>query len=305
MAGITAALIDSWADTKGMLPLLFLLFLGLEFFQHQRCEQLGELLRRAGVLGPLIGAGLGIIPQCGSSVPASLLYLQGCITPGTLLAVFLSTSDEAIPVILAQPGRLATVAPLLAIKLMVGVSGGYITDLILVPKWQRPDYGPTGSMPVGSTLGVQGPPGLPPVGVSPGRPAPCVPVPKNFQPALAQTVQIYLFAFLATAALTYGSQRLGVEQMAKLLLAGSSWQIPLAAVLGLIPNCVVSVVITQLYLEGALGFGATVAGLASAAGLGLLVLLRHNRSWLDSLRIMGLLVGFAVAGGMVLELVLT
>lgn len=290
MAGITATLIDSWADTKGMLPLLFLLFLGLEFFQHQRGKQLGELLRRAGVLGPLIGAGLGIIPQCGFSVLASLLYLQGCITPGTLLAVFLSTSDEAIPVILAQPGRLATVAPLLAIKLMVGVSGGYITDLILAPKWQRPDYGPTGSMPVGSTLGVH---------------AHVEPVPTIVQHAVAQTVQIYLFAFLATAALTYGSQRLGFEQMAKLLLAGSSWQIPLAAVLGLIPNCVVSVVITQLYLEGALGFGATVAGLASAAGLGLLVLLRHNRSWLDTLRIMGLLVGFAVAGGMVLELVLT
>ena len=286
MTEITHSLIHSWADTKGMLPLLFLLFTGLEFFQHHRGKQLGILLRRAGALGPLFGAGLGIIPQCGFSVVASLLYLQGYITPGTLLAVFLATSDEAVPVMLAQPDRMKSIAPLLMVKLILGISGVYITDLVLLPKWRQRDYAPATGTPKGPTPGEH---------VHPESTTTII------RHAALQTVQIYLFAFLATAALSYGSEQLGFDRMAKLLLTGSYWQTPLAAVIGLIPNCVVSVVITQLYLEGALGFGATVAGLASAAGLGLLVLLRHNRSWLDTLRLVGLLLGFAIIAGMVLS----
>lgn len=289
MAEIKAAFIDSWADTKGMLPLLFLLFMGLEFFQHYRGEQLGTLLRRAGALGPLFGAALGIIPQCGFSVVASLLYLQGYVTPGTLLAVFLSTSDEAVPVMLAQPDKLGFIAPLLVVKLILGIIGGYITDLVLLPKWKPLDYAPASQALVGHIPGEHAHP-EPPMAI--------------IRHATHQTVQIYLFAFLATAALTYGTEKLGFDQMAKLLLAGSPWQIPLAAVIGLIPNCVVSVVITQLYLEGALSFGATVAGLASAAGLGLLVLFRHNRSWADTFRLVGLLFGFALVAGMILSGVL-
>ena len=285
MTEIKAAFIDSWADTRGMLPLLFLLFLGLEFFQHHRGEQLGVLLRRAGALGPFLGATLGIIPQCGFSVVASLLYLQGYITPGTLLAVFLATSDEAVPVMLAQPDKIGFIAPLLMVKLILGISGGYITDLVLLPRWKRLDYVSPNRVLAGHTPGEH------------AHPEPPIAIVRH---ATHQTVQIYLFAFLATAALTYGTEKLGFDQMAKLLLAGSTWQTPLAAVIGLIPNCVVSVVITQLYLEGALGFGAAVAGLASAAGLGLLVLLRHNRNWLDTARLVSLLLVFAMIAGLML-----
>lgn len=283
MTEIMHVLIHSWADTRGMLPLLFLLFLGLEFFQHHRGEQLGLLLRRAGAMGPIIGAGLGIIPQCGFSVVASLLYLQGYITPGTLLAVFLATSDEAIPVMLAQPDKLGFVAPLLTVKLILGISGGYITDLLLLPK-RRLDQTLLGGMS----------------GHAAGEHTHPEPPEEIIRHAALQTVQIYAFAFAATAVLSYGTEQLGFDQMAKLLLSGSPWQTPLAAVIGLIPNCVASVIITQLYLEGALGFGATVAGLASAAGLGLLVLLRHNRSWLDTVRILSLLLGFALVAGLML-----
>lgn len=285
MTEIRHALIHSWADTKGMLPLLFLFFIVLEFFQHYRGEQLGGLLRRAGVLGPLIGAGLGIIPQCGFSVVASLLYLQGYISVGTLLAVFLATSDEAVPVMLAQPSKLRFIAPLLVAKLILGISCGYITDLVLLPKWRRLDYAPVGQAPSGQILGEH------------THPEHSATIARH---AAWQTFQIYLFAFLATAVLTYGTEKLGFDHMAKLFLTGSPWQTPLAAVIGLIPNCVASVVITQLYLEGALGFGATVAGLASAAGLGLLVLLRHNHNWRDTFQIVGLLLFFAIAFGLVL-----
>ncbi|MGI6128733.1 MAG: putative manganese transporter [bacterium] len=283
MPEIKHAVLHSWADTKGMLPLLFLLFLALEFFQHRHGEKLGVLLRRAGMLGPLIGAALGIVPQCGFSVVASLLYLQGYITPGTLLAVFLATSDEAVPVMLAQPDKLGFVAPLLVVKLILGISGGYFTDLILLPR--RLDFALPGWTP-GHTTGDHAHPELPG---------------EIIHHASLQTAQIYTFAFVATAALIYGTERLGFDSMAKLLLAGSPWQIPLAAVIGLVPNCVVSVVITQLYLEGALSFGATVAGLASTAGLGLLVLFRHNRSWLDTVRLVGLLLGFALIAGVILS----
>lgn len=282
---VREALAEAWADTAEMLPLLFALFFLLEAFQHRLGAGLGVYLQRAGRLGPLVGAGLGVIPQCGFSVLASLLYVRGLVTPGTLLAVFLATSDEAVPVMLAQPNKLGYIVPLLMTKLALGVAGGYLADAIL----QRD----------GRPLGVPAGGPRPRPGHTPGEHAhPVRPVTVLYH-AARQTVHIYAFVLAAAAVLNVGVALIGFSGVSRLLLTGSPFQPLVATLVGLIPNCAASVVLAQLYLEGVLGFGATVAGLAAAAGLGLLVLIRHNPPR-DTARLLGLLLTFAAVAGLVL-----
>ncbi|MDK2785189.1 MAG: hypothetical protein PWQ41_197 [Bacillota bacterium] len=280
------ALAEAWGDTLEMVPLLFLLFLLLEEVQHRLGGRLGAWLREAGRWGPLAGAGLGIIPQCGFSVLASLLYLRGLITPGTLLAVFLATSDEAVPVMLAQPAKIGYIAPLLMVKFGLGVAGGYLTDFIF-----RHDGRPALAERNG---------GLPKLGGHiPGEHAHPVRAATMFYHAARQTVHTYAFVLAASTLLNIGVELVGFSGVSRLLLVGSPSQPVLAALIGLIPNCAASVVLAQLYLEGALSFGAAVAGLGAAAGLGLLVLARHN-SPRDTLRLVGFLLAFAVLAGLLL-----
>ena len=280
------ALAEAWGDTLEMVPLLFLLFLILEEVQHRLGGRLGAWLGQAGRWGPLAGAGLGIIPQCGFSVLASLLYLRRLVTPGTLLAVFLATSDEAVPVMLARPDKIGYIAPLLAVKFGLGVAGGYLTDFIL-----RHDGRPA--------LAEQNC-GLPKLGGhTPGEHAHPVRPATVFYHAARQTVHIYVFVLAASTLLNIGVELVGFAGVSRLLLVGSPFQPVLAALIGLIPNCAASVILAQLYLEGALGFGAAVAGLGAAAGLGLLVLARHNFAR-DTLRLVGLLLAFAVLAGLLL-----
>lgn len=286
MVLLREALVEAWADTAEMLPLLFLLFLLLEAFQHRLGAGLSVHLERAGRLGPLVGAGLGIIPQCGFSVLASLLYVRGLVTPGTLLAVFLATSDEAVPVMLAQPGKMGYIMPLLIAKLILGIAGGYFTDLLL-----KRDGRPLGRAPVGGGPVLRRP--------TPGEHAHRVRAATLVYHAAHQTLHIYAFVVAAATLLNLGVKLLGLSGVSRVLLTGSPLQPVMAAFIGLIPNCAASVVLAQLYLEGALGFGAAVAGLAAAAGLGLLVLARHN-PLRDTARLLGLLFALAVAAGLVL-----
>lgn len=284
---IREALGEGWADTAEMLPLLFLLFLVLEAMQHRLGRGIGNFLRRAGRFGPLLGAGLGLIPQCGFSVLASVLYLRGLVTAGTLLAVFLATSDEAVPVLLAQPAKAGYIAPLLTAKFLLGVAGGYLTDLFL-----RRDGVSFHVSSVGGDRWVA--PQVPGGHVHPVRAS------TLFAHAARQTVHIYAFVFSVASLLNAGVELVGLAGVSRLLLTGSPLQPLLAALVGLIPNCAASVILAQLYLEGVLGFGAAVAGLGAAAGLGLLVLVRQNPSPKDSLRLVALLLAFAVAAGLAL-----
>jgi hypothetical protein len=280
------ALQEAWDDTRSMLPLLFLLFLLVEVFQHRLGRRLGTVLRQAGRLGPLVGAGLGIIPQCGFSVLASLLYLRGLVTPGTLLAVFLATSDEAVPVMLAQPDKLGYIGPLLLVKFLLGVVGGYSTDFLLMH----------------DGLSLRAPLAKPALALGeqaseeydhPARAA------TMLVHTIRQTFSIYAFVLLAAMLLNAGVELIGFAGISGLLLRGSPLQPVVAAFIGLIPNCAASVLLAQLYLEGAIGFNSAVAGLASTAGLGLLVLVRHARAR-DTLRLVGLLLAFAIAVGLIL-----
>ncbi len=245
----------SITDTLVALPFLFLAYLLMEAAEHYSSDKMERALGRIGKAGPLVGAALGCIPQCGFSASASNLYAAGLISRGTLLAVFLATSDEAIPLLLGAADGRTQILPLLIAKVVIGVIAGFAIDLWM-KKWGKPRElhdlcEDCGCEEEGSGI---------------------------LKPALWHTTHILLYIFLLNLGLGVAVHLIGEELLSAILLKDSVLQPFVAALVGLIPNCAVSVLLTQLYLAGTVSFGSLLAGLCSGAGLGLAVLIKMNRS---------------------------
>ncbi len=245
----------SLTDTLVALPFLFLAYLLMEAAEHYSSDKMERALGRIGKAGPLVGAALGCIPQCGFSASASNLFAAGLISRGTLLAVFLSTSDEAIPLLLGASSGRAQILPLLLVKVVIGVIAGFAIDFYM-KKWGRPRElhdlcEECGCEEEGSGI---------------------------LKPALWHTTHILLYIFLLNLGLGVAVHLIGEDVLSAILLKDSLLQPFVAALVGLIPNCAVSVLLTQLYLAGTVSFGSLLAGLCSGAGLGLAVLIKMNRS---------------------------
>ena len=273
--------LDTLTDALKMLPFLFAAFCLMELLEHHAGEKLSRFFVRAGKAGPAVGAVLGCVPQCGFSVLSANLYAGGVITLGTLCAVFLSTSDEAVLLLAATPSAAPDILKLLLAKVLIGVAAGYLVDFLFRKKADSAlqlkdlcDHEHCGCHEHGGVL----------------------------RPALLHTAKMFGFVFLITLVLNFLVEFLGHERLETLLLYDSVFQPFLTALFGLIPNCAASVLLTQLYLEGALQFGAVVAGLCTGAGAGLLVLFRENRNPKDNLKILGILYVAAVVPGVVLQI---
>jgi hypothetical protein len=279
--------LDALIDSSKMIPFLLLIYFVVEWFERKFGDSLKHRLRNVAKAGPVLGALFGCVPQCGFSVVAASLYARRLISPGTLLAVILSTSDEAIPVLLSQPEQSEAVFFLLLIKLLIGITGGYLVDLLLR---RRPAASPAADVEShhkGCCCHlVSAKDGYRQLLVHP----------------LVHTAKIFLFIFAITLGLNGLMAWVGEENLGHLLLRHSLFQPLLAALVGLIPNCAASVAIAGLFLKGGLGFGSTVAGLCCSGGLGLLVLFRENHDPKDTLRIVGLLVGISTIAGLAIQL---
>lgn len=272
---ILDALLDAVWDTLRIFPFLFAAFWALEAIEHYSNRYINQILTKVGKAGPLAGAVLGCIPQCGFSAAAANLYSGGLITLGTLLSVFLSTSDEAVLILLAHPGYGKTIAALLLWKVMIGIITGFLID-ILLRKQKRESH----IEEMCKTCGCSNSSGI-------------------FRPALIHTVRLSIYLFLFTFCLNLVFELVGMEQLAKILGKDTLFQPFLAALLGMIPNCAASVLITELYLAGSLSFGAAIAGLCAGAGVGMAVLFRSNHSLRENLKILLLLYGSAVIAGFI------
>lgn len=265
-------------DSLKTLPFLFFAFWAMESLEHYSKQMTNHLFGRVGKAGPLLGAILGLIPQCGFSAAAANLYSGGVITLGTLLAVFLSTSDEAVLIFLAHPERGALIGNLLLAKLVIGLLAGYGVDLLRKKKSEEKKISD-----LCTTCGCQNEMG----GV--------------LRPALIHTLRMFVWLFVITLALNLIIEWVGTDILAGFLGHGSVVQPFLTALIGLIPNCASSVLLAELYLAGTLSFGATVAGLCSGAGLGLVVLFRMDGNKKECLKISALLYGIAVLAGGLLQ----
>jgi len=280
------SLLDTTIDCLKMLPFLFLAFLLLEALEHHSSEKMNSLLLKAGTFGPLIGGLLGCIPQCGFSIMASDLYAGGVISLGTLLAVFLSTSDEALVILVSTAGHFGDILRLIGVKIVIGIVAGYAVYLIsaVIRKRHPEKKKEIGDLCRDAKCGCHEEGG----GI--------------LKPALKHTLQVFLFLFIFTFVLDVLLSLIGIASLSRIMLADTVWQPVLAALIGLIPNCGASVVLTQLYLEGVISFGSIVAGLCSAAGLGLVMLFRMNRNRKEDIGITLLLYGISVLAGILLQI---
>lgn len=276
-------LIDSGLDSVRLIPFLFITYLLMEYLEHKTGDRTTRWIRKAGKSGPVWGGILGVIPQCGFSAAAASLYAGRLITVGTLLAVFLSTSDEMLPVLISEQAPVGLIFKILGIKVILGIVMGLTADLVLRFVFRRPEK----EMDVHAICEQEH--------------CHCEET-SMVRSALEHTLHIVVYIFLISLILNLIIEEVGTQKLASLIL-----DVPLAgqmaaALVGLIPNCASSVLITQLYLEGVLGGGAMMAGLLSNAGVGLMVLFRIHRNWKKNMQFTAWLYGISVFWGVVIQL---
>lgn len=265
-------------DTLKILPLLFFAYLLMELLEKKASKKMENALGKIGKAGPFIGSLLGCVPQCGFSGASANLYTAGVITEGTLLAVFLSTSDEAIVLMLSSLAPFKIIGKLILVKIIIGIIAGYLVDFINKKR------------------------NIKKVPVDMCKDCGCEEEEGIFKPALHHTLKIGFFIFVVNFVLFNVASLLGRDFINTVLLSGSFFQPFITSLVGLIPNCAVSAAITELYAEGTLSFGSAVAGLCSGAGVGLAVLFKANPIKRENLRIVSLLYFIAVGAGILLNL---
>ena len=266
---------DAVLDSLKNLPFLLGAYLLIEFMEHRASQRLTQALTRLGPLGPLGGAVLGCVPQCGFTVAAANFYAGRLISPGTLLAVFLATSDEALPILLSHPEALDSLGRLLGVKFVAAALLGIAVDLVAVHVLHHEEKVPFHDLCEDCGCEEKG----------------------VLRSALTHTVKVFTFLLLVNFLLNWAISLVGEDRISRLLLSGSWFQPLLAGLLGFIPNCAASVILTELYLGGSLSFGSAIAGLCTGAGLGLAVLFKVNRNFRDNLFIIGILYVAAILTG--------
>ena len=277
---ILHALEHALLDTVRMVPFLLAAFLILEAVEHYSNQYMNRVLGKVGKAGPVVGALFGCVPQCGFSVAAANLYSGGVITLGTLLAVFLSTSDEAVLILLGHPGSGRVIGQLLLGKVLIGILFGYLTDLVLRKKKEEKHI-----EELCRSCGCSDHGGI-------------------VKPALRHTIRLTVYILVFTFVLTLLLEWIGTEVLTAVLGKDAWFQPLVTAFLGLIPNCASSILITELYLAGGLSFASAMAGLCAGAGVGMAVLFRANHPMKENFAILGLLYGISAATGLLLEILL-
>lgn len=274
-------LLDAVIDSLKMLPFLFGAYLLIEYLEHKASDRLTGALSRMGGWGPVGGAVLGCLPQCGFSVAAANFYAGRVITIGTLAAVFIATSDEAIPILLAHPDQLHYIWPMILIKLLLAILVGILTDLVysLATKGKKEE--PFHEICEDCDCEKDG----------------------ILKSALHHTLHIFVFLLLVNLVLGAAIHYIGEDTISKIMLSDTVFQPFVTALIGFIPNCASSVILTELFLAGSLSFGSVIAGLSTGAGLGLAVLFRINKKHMkQNFLIVGILYAASVAAGLLINL---
>lgn len=273
-------LLDAFLDTIKLIPFLFLTYLAMEYLEHRTGEKAQVLIRKAGRFGPVIGGVLGAVPQCGFSAAASNLYAGRVISLGTLMAIYLSTSDEMLPILISERAPAGTILRILLAKAAIGILAGLLIDLLLHRK-DREAHQHIHEICEHEHCHCE-------EGI--------------WKSAVSHTLQIALFIFVIGLALNLLLHFAGEDLLARLILNHPVAGPLLASLVGLVPNCAGSVVITKLYLGGVIGTGAMLAGLLTGSGVGLLILFRVNHHKKENLQVLGLLYAVGVLTGILTEL---
>lgn len=268
---------DTLIDGIRILPFLFLAYLAMECLEHWTGGKMQAVVRRSGKAGPAIGGILGIFPQCGFSAAAANLYAGRIITMGTLIAVFLSTSDEMLPIMISENVALSMIGKILLIKVLFALGAGFAVDALFRRKEEPQIEHLCERQHCHCERGI-------------------------WRSAFSHTWKIFLYIIVVSLILNFVIALVGEETLAAVVLNKPALSLFVSALVGMIPNCASSVVLTQLYLSGVLSAGALMAGLLSGSGVGFLVLLRVNEDRRENLRIFGLLYAFGVCAGALIQI---
>lgn len=280
---------DTLMDSIKLLPFLFLTYLILEYIEHKMGEKSKQTIQKSGKFGPLIGSILGVFPQCGFSVSATNLYAGRVITLGTLIAVYLSTSDEMLPIFISEAVSPWVILKILAVKLIIGMVAGFAIDLI-VRIWRKKNQ------KIGQEEKAEE-----------GIEHLCehdhchCEEGSIWKSALNHTLQIFLFIMIITFIINGLVFWIGEENISHLMLNQPILGPIIAGAVGLIPNCAASVIITNLYLQNVISAASMIAGLLTGAGIGLAVLFKTNQGFKQNIKIVGLLYAIGVISGLLLE----
>lgn len=280
---------DAVADGVKILPFLFLTYLVMEYVEHRMGEHSKDIIRRSGRFGPLLGALCGAFPQCGFSAAASNLYAGRIITMGTLLAIYLSTSDEMLPILISSQVPVFAMVKIVGMKVVIGMACGFLVDFIWAKHQKIRAYAQRPH--ADEEFHIEQ--------ICENEKCNCGS--GIIRSAYRHTIHIFFFILLLTFSFNVCIAMIGEENIAGLVFGRPVAGVLLAGVIGLIPNCAASVIITSLYLNGMISFGAMMSGLLVGAGVGLIVLCRVNENVKDNLRIMGLLYLCGAAAGILLE----
>ncbi len=290
--GMPDWLCDAILDSFHILPLLFIVFFIIELIEFFYSEKINSFMKKSEKSAPLIGSLAAIIPQCGFSVIASTLYIRRFITKGTLIGIYLATSDEAIPILLANPTHTHLVVPVVGLKLFIGILAGYLIDFILKDKKYIPIV-----EEADSDNDLHADEGCCHHSVSHRRKRELI-----YHP-LKHTFNIFIFILLITVFLNFVLAVYAEHSVLHLLLGKVKILEPvITAFVGLIPNCAVSIALTMLLIKGSISFGAVMSGLLSNAGLGILVLCRHNENYKDTLKIISILLCISIVSGLLIQI---
>ncbi len=286
-------LLDAVIDSVKILPFLFVTYLLMEYLEHKTSELTESYVQKTEHFGPLIGGVFGIIPQCGFSAAASNLYAGRVITLGTLIAIYLSTSDEMIPLLISEHFPVGTMFKILALKAVIGIVAGFVIDFVVHAHHKARGMAADDPMRIGELCEKEH------CHCEEEEDASLIGIAKS---AFVHTFNIFLFVLGLTIILNAIMAIIGEEQLSQLLKASPVVSHILAGLIGLIPNCAPSVIITTLYLDQMITFGTMMSGLLVGAGIGLLVLFRVNPEKKANINIAFLLFLIGTVSGLLLDL---
>ena len=281
------ALEHSALEALTLIPFLFLTYFCMELLERRAGEKTEKVISRAGTAGSILGALLGVVPQCGFSAAGAGLYAARLVSTGTLVAIFLSTSDEMLPLLISAGAPLPKILTILGIKVAVACLAGFAIDAVAHLTHHKDKSDHSHSEHIGELCRS-------------GR-CDCDHHPA-WLAALIHTAQIALTVFVVSTVLHTVVELIGEESLGALMSGIPVLGCVLSALVGLIPNCASSVAITTLYLGGVISTGTMLSGLLVGAGTGLLVLGRVNRPVRDTLRVVALLLGIGIAVGVLVDL---
>lgn len=272
-------IIDTLIDTLKLVPFLFIAFLLIELFEHKFSKKSIKVVESSGKYGPILGSILGIIPQCGFSVMATNLYVTRLITLGTLISIYLSTSDEMLPILISEKAEFSLIIKILLIKLFIGMLVGFIIDKIFKVKKEKKNYDICEEEHCHCKESI-------------------------IISSLKHTLNIVVFILLINFILNICFNYLGQDYLSKILLKDSFFGPFISSLIGLIPNCGASVMLTELYINNAINFGSLISGLLTGSGIAIMILFKTNKHFLENLKVMGILYIVGVLSGIIIELII-